>query len=86
MGPPWLGSGRTCTEGLLMPTKPLSRDFAEKAVKAVEDQLRQGFRPAGMPGSGTAAIAAAASELGIPIGTLQGRLRAAKLHYGLEPR
>lgn len=68
-----------------MPTKPLSRDFAEKAVKAVEDQLRQGFRPAGMPGSGTAAIAAAASELGIPIGTLQGRLRAAKLHYGLEP-
>jgi len=68
-----------------MPTKPLSREVAEQAVKAVETELRQGFRPAGLAGNGPGAIAQAAKTLNVPPGTIQGRLRAALLHYGLEP-
>lgn len=67
-----------------MAQQPLPRDHAEAAVGAVNEKLRCGFRPPGVPGSGPAAIAAAAEALGISRGTLQGRLRAARAQ-GLEP-
>lgn len=68
-----------------MPNPPLRRDIAQEAVEAVETQLREGFRPSGMTGSGPGAIVSAAVALGIPEATLRNRLGAAKTHYGLEP-
>lgn len=63
----------------------LKREIAEEAVERVNAALRQGFRPAGLQGTGPGAIAHAAAEWGIPPGTMQSRLRIAKTLYGLEP-
>lgn len=63
----------------------LSREVALETVERVEEKLREGFRPIGMGGAGQGAVAVAADAWGISRGTMNGRIAAAKLHYGLEP-
>lgn len=68
-----------------MPQPALRIETAQETIERVEECLRQGFRPKGMPGSGNGAIAEAAERWGIPQGTMQTRLRSAKTLYNLEP-
>lgn len=68
-----------------MANPPLSLKLAQEAVEAVEQKLREGYRPQGMTGSGPGALAAAAEMLGINRATLHTRVRSAKTLYGLEP-
>lgn len=63
----------------------LSRELALETVERVEAKLREGFRPVGMVGAGQGAIAVAADAWGISRGTMNGRIAAAKLHFGLQP-
>jgi hypothetical protein len=63
----------------------LSLEVAVETIERVEAKLREGFRPAGLGGSGPGAASAAADAWGVSRGTINGRLVAAKLHYGLEP-
>jgi len=68
-----------------MAQAPLRKEIAAEAVERVNAALRAGYRPQGHSGSGPAAIAQAARDWGIPLGTIQSRLRAAKVSYDLEP-
>ena len=68
-----------------MSNPPLSRELAEEAVSAVNEAFEKGYRPAGITGQGRGAIAMAAEATGKTDGTLQRRLKTAKLLYGLEP-
>jgi len=63
----------------------LSRELAIETIERVEAKLREGFRPIGMGGAGAGAVSAAADEWGISRGTVNSRLAAAKVNYGLEP-
>lgn len=63
----------------------LRLEVATEAVERVNAKLREGFRPSGINGNGPVAATAAADAWGIPRGTMQGRLSAAKLLHGLEP-
>ena len=63
----------------------LSKELAVETIERVEAKLREGFRPSGMAGAGAGAISAAADEWGVSRGTVNGRLAAAKVNYGLEP-
>ena len=61
-----------------MPTRPLSRELADKCVSAVNDALAKGY-------SRSRAIGAAAKSLGLVRNTLQSRLNAIKSRYDIEP-
>lgn len=73
-----------------MPQPSLKPETAAEAVARVEAQLRLGFRPAGMSGTGPGAIAQAATQAVKDgwvnsHGSFQTRLRTARELYGLTP-
>ena len=73
-----------------MANPPLSEAIARDTVERIETKLREGHRPAGMPGHGNGAIRAAADQAmkDGAVGSLsafQTRLRRAGEVYGLEP-
>lgn len=73
-----------------MPQPSLKPETAAEAVARVEAQLRLGFRPAGMSGTGPGAIAQAATQAVMDgwvnsHGSFQTRLRTARELYGLAP-
>lgn len=68
----------------------MSLELAQDTIRRIEDALRAGYRPAGMGGTGKAAIAVAADqavkdgEVNTP-GAFEKRYRDAKSRFGLEP-
>jgi len=73
-----------------MPQPTLSRETAEQTIDRVEDELRAGFRPAGMVGAGPGAIKIAATKATrdgfvSSIGAFESRVRIAREAHGIEP-
>lgn len=68
-----------------MGTPALPLRLAQEAVEAVNEAMRAGWRPQGVPGGGPAAIAVAAASLGLLGPAMTKRLQTAKLKHGLEP-
>lgn len=77
--PPANKTGRT------MPQPALRESVAREAIEAVEQMLREGYRPRGLGGTGPAAIAAAADMLGVNRATFQNRIVLAEKLFGLVP-
>lgn len=69
-----------------MPTPKLRLDEARVRIAAINDALKDGFRPPGHTGQGDGALVEAARRLGLPVQTvgLKFLRRAHELH-GLEP-
>lgn len=73
-----------------MPTPALTREVAEDAIRRVEDELRAGFRPPGMPGPGRGAISVAGEKavrdgvISTP-GGFASRVRLSRENFGLVP-
>ena len=69
-----------------MPTPTLRLDEAKARIDAINQALRDGYRPPGHTGRGPGALAKAAADLGIAPGTLNaGFLKRAHDLHGLEP-
>jgi len=68
-----------------MPTPPISPAEATRSIHAVEQALRDGYRPLGAHGQGPGAVSVAAERLGMPSATLYNRLRGIKEQLGREP-
>lgn len=73
-----------------MPQPAMKLETAQEVVRRVEDRLREGFRPQGMVGSGSGAVAEAGRQAiregwCATAGAFQTRLRGARDRYGLEP-
>lgn len=69
-----------------MPTPVLPKTEVERRIKAIEDCLREGFRPPGISGPGRGAVAEASVRLGMgPNSTSVPQIKRWKQLYGIEP-
>lgn len=69
-----------------MPTPPITKAEAQRRIDAINDALRRGFPPPGVPSKGPGALTQAAADIGLGREAMTvTRMQRVKDVYGLEP-